>query len=166
MDELLKKLGDILRSLEAILKEVFEGEQQTPLTPGEKVLLTVRAHLGTDASPMNLAPKELSCAEGVANILNKVYPSVPRNIISTNILDKHLSDSTHFKSTKIPKPGSVIMSPRQGTTPGHCGFFLTSNRIASNSSKTGLFEDNYSLDSWVREMRDKRKLKIYIYEPL
>ena len=112
MDKVLKKISEMLTILEATLRELFEGEQRTSLTPGEKVLLTVRAHLGTDASPMNLAPKELSCAEGVANILNKVYPSVPRNIISTNVLDKHLSDSTQFKKTKIPKPGSVIMSPR------------------------------------------------------
>lgn len=149
-----------------ILSEILAWVKTQEVPPArEKILQAARDALGTDASPMNLAPQELSCAEAVSNIVKRVYPSFMMTV-STIELDRFLTNSPYFKSTKIPKPGSIINSPRIGGNPGHCGIFLTTNRIASNDSKTGKFKDNYSFDSWAREMRDRRGLKIFIYEPI
>lgn len=153
----------VLQLLSEILEWIKTQEQVPPAR--EKLLMAAKMALGTDASPMNLAPQELSCAEAVSNVVKKVFPSFMLTV-STIELDRFLSKSPQFKSTKIPSPGCIINSPRLGSIPGHCGIFLTTNRIASNDSKTGKFQDNYSLDSWAREMRDKRGLKIYLYEPI
>lgn len=149
-----------------LLSEILAWVKTQEVPPArEKILQAAKDALGTDASPMNLAPQELSCAEAVSNIVKKVYPSFMLTV-STIELDRFLTSSPYFKSTKIPKPGSVIVSPRQGNTPGHTGLFLTADRIASNDSRTGKFQENYTLQTWIEEMRKKRGLRIYFYEPL
>jgi len=39
-------------------------------------------------------------------------------------------------------------------------------KIISNDSKTGKMEINYTLDSWIKEMRYKRGLRIFFWEAL
>ena len=137
-----------------------------PKTLREKIHQNALMWIGRDASPKNLAPKELSCAESVANILHEVLPTFPKDIVSTielqSILDKH----SNFERTLIPKPGCVLVSPRIGDRPGHSGFFTTGNGIISNDSKTGRMQLNYDLNSWIREMKEKRGLRIFIWNPL
>lgn len=138
--------------------------------PKQKLIDLVHAEalfsIGKDASPRNLAPQELSCAEGVSNLIHLVDPTFPGNVISTIELTRLLDLHDNYQQTRIPKPGCVIVSPRKGTTPGHAGIFTHGQRIISNDSKLGKMQNNYSLTSWAKEMRDRRGLKIYFWEPI
>lgn len=126
-----------------------------------------KRRLGTDASPKNLAPQELSCAEAVSNILHDVLPEFPDNITSTITLKELLDKDKNFERSILPKPGSIIISPREGDTPGHCGIFLDHLEIASNDSRTGKFETNYTFDSWIIAFKKKRGLHhVYLWEPV
>lgn len=139
-----------------------------PLAPisnnREKLLEIAKSFLGKDASPKNLAPREVSCAEGVSNIIGQLFPDFDDQIVSTVELDYELDRSPYFRATKLPKAGNVIVSPRTKQQYGHAGIFLSDSRIASNNSMSGLFQNNYSLDEWIKEMREKRGLRIYFYE--
>lgn len=140
-----------------------------PKTPvGVSLALQIynEAHnwIGKDASPKNAAVQELACAESVCTILHGVIPDFPLDIISTAVLAQTLEHHPHFASTDLFWPGTIIVSPRTATINGHAGIFLSGGRIASNDSKTGLFEDNYSLDEWAKEMRVKRGLRILYFK--
>lgn len=155
--------------LEAI-KRIVMPPPPTPLpsnsTPTEKLYYAALGWIGEDASPKNLAPQELSCAEGVSNILHEVYPDFPEGILSTSILFTKLKESKYFKGILEPIKGCVVVSPRTSTTAGHTGIYMTDNVIASNDSRDGLFKENYTRSSWRREMVEKRKLKTFLFLPV
>ncbi len=136
--------------------------QPEVLTRREEILEAAKSWLGKDASPANKATNDHSCSESVSNVLNGVltFPSV----LSTAELDHFLDRSGDFVPTKIPKPGTIIVSPRTNTVLGHCGIFLTADRIASNTSADGIWRDNYDLKSWVAEMRGVRGLHVFMYD--
>src|SRR3990167_4049391 len=56
---------------------VDHSEDTTPAieTPAQRLAEEAKAFIGLDASPQNLAPQELSCAEGVVNIVNACWPN-------------------------------------------------------------------------------------------
>ena len=135
-------------------------------TRADLIYEAARAMLGKDASPNNLAPLELSCAEAVSSIIHPFVQDIPPDVISTVVLNKHLRESKHLKGVLDAKPGTIIMSPAAGGVYGHCGIFLEGGRIASNDSRNGKFLYNYNIDTWVKEMRARRGLKIYYYEPI
>ncbi len=138
--------------------------QPEVLTRREEILKAAKEALDTDASPENKAHRDLACAESVSHILNSVIPHFPKGVLSTAELEHFLDYSPDFVPTKIPKPGCVIVSPRNATQHGHAGLFLTADRIASNDSEDGLWKDNYSLDEWAKEMRGERGLHIFLFE--
>jgi hypothetical protein len=122
--------------------------------------------IGRDASPLNLAPQELACAESICTVIaSSIIPGFPRDITSTATLATFLDGSKHFQRITFPKPGCIIISPRTGTVNGHAGIFLTDKRIASNDSKRGTFEDNYTFDSWISSFKKGRGLRILIWQP-
>lgn len=142
--------------------------QKTPVGVSLSLQIYNEAHnwLGKDASPKNLAPQELACSESVCTILHEVIPDFPLDIVSTATLAETLFKSPYFFIDTVYEPGTIIVSPRSELVHGHCGIFLAGGRIASNDSRGGLFEDNYSLDGWVQEMRVKRGLKILYFRPV
>ena len=120
---------------------------------------------GKDASPKGLAPKELSCAEGVSNIIHAIFPDFPPDLTSTYVLFQELLESPHFKTTLEPKRGCVIISPREGDRYGHAGIFVEDNVILSNDSSKGLMEKNYTFKTWIERIGRKRDLHSYIFTP-
>lgn len=133
----------------------------------EKLHQEVLLWVGKDASPKDLVSDDVGCAESATNIIQQVFPNFRVPIFSTKDMGEELDRrSDLFKRTKIFKPGTVICSPRNDTTNGHVGFFTEKGVIISNDSKTGKMLKNYTVDSWIKEMREKRKLPIYFWEPL
>jgi len=129
----------------------------------EEALLSI----GTDASPLDHTPDEFGCAESLSLIVRRAFPDFKAPFTSTIDLAAYLDKRTDlFKRTIIYKPGCIIVSPRVGTVPGHCGFFTDGSRIISNDSKSGLMQNNYSWNGWVQEFKDRRGLRIFIWEPL
>ena len=120
--------------------------------------------VGTDLSPQNLAPQELSCAEGLSNLIHAIVVDILPRMISTIELKNSLDDCKKFDRVLKPKRGTIIVSPRIGNTPGHCGIFVNEKDIISNDSKTGTMQKNYTYSSWVGEMFVRRKLHIYFWD--
>lgn len=180
--ELVKQYYDlVMKKAETALTPIVVSPDLSPDTPSDREnrpvtnetptpALTLQRSamrwLGKDASPLNLAPQELGCAESVCSVIaDELIPNFPRDLLSTRDLAEHLDGNVRFERTLIPAPGCIIVSPRTATVNGHAGVFLDTRRIASNDSRTGKFEANYTLDSWVETFRKKRDLRIQIWKP-
>jgi len=129
----------------------------------DKFLKVCLDALDTDPSTPDGVKDEVGCADTLSTLLKKVFPDFPI-IVSTKELDWKLFADKRFERITEPELGCIIISPRTANQYGHCGVFITSERIASNDSKTGLFQGNYFYDSWIREFKNKRGLRIYLYK--
>lgn len=145
------------------LETLPELKKQLEPTMQEKFLKVCLNALDTDPSTPDGVRDEVGCADTVSTLLKKVFPDFPI-IYSTKDLDWKLFQDKRFARITQPEKGCIIISPRTNTEFGHCGVFITSERIASNNSKTGLFQGNYDWMSWIKEMKDKRGLRIYLYQ--
>jgi hypothetical protein len=88
-----------------------------------------------------------------------------KHYITGAALGAALKADARFAPTLDPTPGAVIISPRTATKNGHTGIFLTTDRIASNDSLTGKFNDNYSFAGWATSFLKNRGLHVYIFKP-
>lgn len=107
-------------------------------------------YLGTDASPRDLAPDALGCAESVSNVIRDVVPDFPI-ITGTWTLWDRLKKDKRFRQVHTPMPGTIIIAPTgtvRSNIPGHVGIFGPGKEIYSSNSDTGIFEQNYTLESW------------------
>lgn len=134
---------------------------QAPKLPVEPILPTPREELhkealkwlGTDASPSDLAPDELGCAESVSTIISKVttYPI----ITGTWTLMAHLNNSKKFDKIDIKdlKPGDILLYATgtiKAPFPGHVFVCTENDMLMSNHSlnpNKGLWMKNYNLAS-------------------
>ena len=114
-----------------------------------------RNFLGKDASPSDLAPDEVGCADSVS----EGEYLIKENRLSTYWLYKALRESPKWKEVFIPIPGCVIISPTGFATRknpdgtlvipvGHVGVIMLDGKIASNDSRDGIFRENYTVTSW------------------
>lgn len=148
--------------------EPVQPTQTTPVPerPTERLAEAAIGMLGKDASPKNLAPQELSCAEGVSNIINSVYTDFPAELLGTVDLYHVLRSSPHFTLVSTPVRGCVVVSPTTGDNHGHTGIYTQENVIASNDSRTGLFGENYTRQSWIAYFGTKKGLSGYLFMPV
>lgn len=134
----------------------------------EKLYEAALSFIGKEASPKDIAPDELACAESFCNVVRKVYPDFPM-ITYTPTLLAHLKKDKRFKATLEAKPGVVIISPTASSTRvGHVGIFLD-GKIASNTSAgpdKGKWTANFTLKTWISRYRTKFGLGIYYFEPV
>lgn len=119
---------------------------------GGRLYVGALACVGRDASPNDLAPDELGCAESVNAIHKKVFGFEIGGGLSTNKLYKALKNSRLFVQVDRPLPGDVVISPtgygNGNLSNGHVGIVSNDKMIMSNDSATGTFIENYSLESW------------------
>jgi len=147
----------------------IDGSKPKVETVAERLAEEAKLRLGTDASPKNLAPQELACAESVSNIIHSVIPSFPADVVGTPELYRLLSKSTLFKRVTDPIPGCVVISPTVGTSRGHTGIYIEHDKIASNSSKTGLWTHtptHYTRQRWIDYFNGHQGLKGYLFVPV
>lgn len=142
-----------------------EVTQKNMKTKQELLLEEAEKWLGQDASPEDIAPDEVGCAESVSNIIANVLPFY-RSVKATTSLQTMLDTSKNFRRTLLPSSGCIIVSPRTKTTYGHAGIVGRRGKIISNDSSTGKMEENYTFDEWIKEFKEKRKLRILIWEVL
>lgn len=132
-----------------------------------ELYLQALKHLGTDASPNDVAPDELGCADSVSQILLKTFPGIIKGSVSTRELNQQLNSSKHFVRVTKFLPGDIIMSPtgsgNGGLRNGHVGIVGEEENIMSNSSATGKWENNYNLKSWVARYRVMGGYPIFFY---
>lgn len=138
-----------------------------PDLPRQELLKVTKNFLNKDASPRDIAPDTLGCAESVSNIIKTAFGDMKIHT-STIALKSALIANSKFRAILGGYlPGDVIISPTGSGNGklknGHAGIFVADGRIASNDSDTGLFQDNYSLDAWVSRYRTLGGFKIYIF---
>jgi hypothetical protein len=158
-----KKTRTALRRHESLLKRILKKLLMQP-----DIVTIVKSYIGKDASPADYAPDELGCAESVTTILKKLYPETPI-ITGTWTLWDYLQKN--YVRMNSPEVGCVVISPT-GTSklgskvpyPGHAGFVLDNDTIASNDSFTGRFEINYDLSTWAKRYVEKGGYKMYYYK--
>ena len=136
-----------------------------------RLYMTAVSYLGVDASPMDEAIDDLACADSVSRVVKSAFPEAFKGSISTSELYKQLKSSTSFKKVSDIRCGDVIISPTGlGKTGkikhGHVGIVGEDEEIMSNSSATGLWTTNYTVDSWVKRYREQGGYPIYIFRKL
>ncbi len=115
------------------------------------------SHLGTDFTPDELVPDEVSCAFAVNTLHRKAFGVEIGGGASTYLLYDALRKSTSFIGVDSPLPGDIIISPtgysRNGSNgilkSGHAGIMGINNEIMSNNSFNGLFDKHYTLSTWI-----------------
>ena len=119
--------------------------------------------IGVDSSPRDVAPDELGCAESVSEIIIDMFPDFKMQT-ATWILDTQLKADKRFMRVTEAQRGDIIMSPTiGGQFVGHVGIFSSPEDIMSNSSYSGTWESNSTLEEWVARYRTLGGLKIYYY---
>lgn len=157
-----RKIKRDMRKHISVLQSIVNFLMQKPKT----LLEVCNEHIGVDASPNDIAPDELGCAETVSTLINKVdrdFPIIPGTWTLWNILNNR----TNYERVTVPSPETIIISPTgtgNGSIPGHVGIMLDDGVIASNDSATGKFIKNYTLDTWQKRYVEKGGFKVYMYK--
>jgi len=171
MNKLLKQIVAFLVEVTKELKKqtkLIEEIHATVVGSSDTKSLADHAEdfLGTDASPADIAPDELGCAESVSMVIRKILPDFKIET-ATWLMKDQLDADSRFKRVTEAERDVIILSPTysgNGTVVGHVGIFGGSERIMSNSSTSGTWEYNYTLQKWVDYYRGKGGLKIYYYK--
>lgn len=160
----LSYLNNIPDQLHAFIEENlwkdYDEYLLKALTPPDsnslKLFNMARSLLGTDVTPKDLVPDNVACAETVNAIHMKIFGDPIGGGASTYNMYRALLARKDFKRVDVPQKGDIIISPTGYSTKpstivtnGHVGI-LGEKDIMSNSSFTGLFTANYTLDSWNR----------------
>lgn len=149
---------------------VIQPKKPEQVSPHKKLYEHARTFLGKDASPNDIATDEYGCAETITDIIHSCFNDFPTEggtIISTIILYKRLKAHKKFNMVTNFGPGDVLVSPTgygNGTIKnGHTGIVGENGTIMSNNSETGLFEENYTVDSWVAKFRRQGGFPLYFF---
>lgn len=132
---------------------------------------TAASFIGRDASPNDVAPDELGCAESVQDVHKAAFGSyLGANIVSTASLYQTLCARHDFAKVLNPLPGDIIISPtgmggKNGVLNGHTGI-IAKYGILSNDSRTGTWEENYTLDAWRRYYGVKGGYPLFYFRKL
>ena len=163
----LKNLGKKAPSISAT--HVYEPAVPSPVVPPvavptpavipakeNRVVLyeTALGFIGVDASPNDMAPDELGCADTVCSILEAAFPNNAGfpHVISTTQLYRSLQNSPLYEMVTAPLHGDIVISPtgygNGSLANGHVGIKGMGLNILSNSSASGDFISNFTMDSW------------------
>jgi hypothetical protein len=95
---------------------------------------------------------ELACADAVCNIVHdQMGINLPKTLSTKELYENMVKGG--WQEVDPHTPGAVIVSPATDTTHGHAGIVGQGGKIYSNSSQTGLWEQNYTVDSWTQNPR-------------
>lgn len=127
----------------------------SPVTKGNNRLILFAAAvkcIGTDASPNDIAPDELACAETINAIHKLAFGFEIGGTVSTSQLYKALKSSKYFIQVDQPLEGDIVISPsgygNGKLSNGHVAIKGELDKLMSNNSPTGTFEENYTMDTW------------------
>jgi hypothetical protein len=125
----------------------------------------VNAKLGTDVTPHDEYPDEVSCAWSLSTLENEFDPTFKKIPGTWNLWD-YYEHHPKFVRVSAPKPGTrIICATLQGKPfPGHCGVFMEDMTIASNDSRSGKFMKNYDYERWVERYQKQGGYEIHMYD--
>lgn len=135
-----------------------------------KILALIKSSLGQHLTLDPTVPEDVGCAEAVSKILQEAgVQGIPqKGFAGTNDLWQWLKTNRQFVEATQPYPGSIIISPTgtsvKGTPHGHVGI-IGLYGVCSNDSGTGLWKENYTVDSW-ESYFGNLGFPIYFYSPI
>lgn len=156
----MNKWGWIADWFKWLVNGMGEGKDIYDVPQREILYAMALSFLGTDVSE-KIAGRDrvvdaVACAETVTDIVGMVRPEIKwTNRFSTYYCRRDLFDGKSFAEVKRPERGDIVLSAtgyggRNGITNGHMGIVLANGIIASNDSRSGLFDANYTVESWRR----------------
>ena len=123
-----------------------------------RLYITAVGSLGEDITPQDEIPDDVACAEVINKIHEKTFGfpilSIREGGASTKLLYYAMVKSSLFQESPEPLSGSIVISPTglnnriSKIKNGHIGIIGLNKIIMSNNSSNGLFEENYTIDSW------------------
>lgn len=117
----------------------------------ENIYQTSLSLLGTDVTPDDIVPDEYDCADTICVLLKKAGFDIGDLPLTTDLYRK-LTTAPMWRKTYKPIRGDVVISPTGFGTGtllnGHVGIVGINEKIMSNSSSSGKFEENYTFSSW------------------
>lgn len=118
----------------------------------EVIYATAISCLGVDVTPDDIVSDEYDCADTVTTIVKRALGAFPEGSISTYSMYRSLLTSTSFIRVDTPLEGDILISPtgygNGKLSNGHVSIMGKEGKIMSNSSSTGLFTQNYTLETW------------------
>ncbi len=143
-------------------------------TNAQKLYQAAFTTIGKDASPRNLVPNFVGCAESVSCVINQVTPFP--EITGTTSLLQRLSTDPRFEEVAQPEQGAIIISATgtgSGIIPnGHTGIVGKnispdgSLYIMSNSSASGIWSVDWTVNKWVQYYQMKGGFPIHYFRLL
>jgi hypothetical protein len=92
---------------------------------------------------------QLGCADAVTRILHdELGFSLPKTLSTDELFDELVHAG--WKKVDLLTTGAVIVSPSCAAMHGHTGIVGENGAIYSNSSATGRWTQNWTVDGWVR----------------
>lgn len=149
-------------------------EAQTPSKTSQDIYAAAKACLDTHITLDQNVPADLGCAEAVSYILKQANlgGALPKlGFAGTADLYKWLLSEEQEGVSPIappntPQAGDIIISPTGTSTKnaphGHVGI-IGLHGIMSNDSNTGLWGENYTIDSWNVAYAQKLGFPVYIF---
>lgn len=126
----------------------------------DKLLKTAISFIGRDASPANLAPNDLACAESWSDVFlaaigwNFIH-NVALPILDTHTLYQALLADVRFVQVYSPQPGATIIYPTENGKHGHVGIMddddytvLSNDSFISPSGPAGTFDRHLTIVSF------------------
>lgn len=141
-----------------------------PMTNSEKLYTEAIRWLGKDASPQDEVDDSVACVSTIEKIYFSAfgeYMCPPKGETSTLRLYQKLKNDPLWRETDKPSPGVLVLSPSGMSSKnykhGHAGIFMLGNTIASNESRSGLFVESYTTNSWNQIFRDKMGFPVFYF---
>jgi hypothetical protein len=115
-------------------------------------------------SPPACKQGRLACAWAVNRIVSDIFGRPVGGHLSTiNMYDVLRTNDRPLPASEYG-PGCIIISPTAGNAIGHVGIVGRGDDIYSNSSSRGRWEQNFSIESWIRRYQEQLGLKIHRFE--
>jgi len=124
-------------------------------TKRELLYLCAKGCLGKDITPTDNIPDAVACVaqlQEVYRIAFGTYIGSGGALYSTYSLVNELEKNVAFEEVAVPLPGDIVVSathtsPKPNAPRGHCGIVGKKDWM-SNTSFSGLWEANYTKESW------------------
>ncbi len=145
-----------------IAKRLRSDIQTGKIKFGDALCLVSEMGVGIDVSPNDVAPDELGCAESVTYLLS-LLTTFPTETFTGYLKDRLLAREWYDIKGDTPKPGDIVLSPTPyagSSNVGHVGIVGKNKTIYSNSSASGTWQQNYTIESWAKYFRDKKALEL------
>jgi hypothetical protein len=116
----------------------------------KKLLARAQADIGVLSTSEDAGTDhgELGCADAVTRILHdELGFSLPKTLSTDELYDELVSGG--WNKVDLRTPGAVIVSPSCAAMHGHTGIVGEDGAIYSNSSATGLWSQNWTVDRWM-----------------